>query len=132
MASQLYPFGKQALLTAQVNMISDVIRAALIDTGTYTFNTAHQFFSSASGVVGTPTQLAGVTVNSPNPGVIDAADLTFLAVSGASIEALIIYKDTGNPATAPLIAFIDGMTVVPQGGDIQIVWDNGPFRIFSL
>ena len=35
-----------------------------------------------------------------------------------------IYKDTGNAATSPLIAYIDLTTpVTPNGGDINITWN---------
>jgi hypothetical protein len=44
-------------------------------------------------------------------GAADASDCTFSAVSGASIEAIVIYKDTGTESTSPLIAIIDTATV---------------------
>ena len=37
----------------------------------------------------------------------NAARISYPAVSGNESEALIIYKDTGDPATSPLIALID-------------------------
>jgi hypothetical protein len=67
-------------------------------------------------------------------GVFDAADVTFTAVTGASIEALIIWIDTGSNATSPLVAYIDtsvtGLPVTPNGGDISITWNVS--GIFSL
>jgi hypothetical protein len=105
---------------------------ALVDTGTYTFSQTHEFYSSVSGVVGTPQTLASKTTTS---GVADAADVTFTAVTGASAEALIIYKDTGSTATSPLIAYIDtatGLPVTPNSGDINIIWDSGANKIFKL
>lgn len=68
-------------------------------------------------------------------GVADAADVVFSSVSGASCEALVIYKDTGAAGTSPLIAYIDtatGLPVTPNGGDITCVWDNGSNKIFKL
>lgn len=69
-------------------------------------------------------------------GVFDAADSTFtsVAVSGSkTVQALVVYKDTGSAATSPLIAYIDGFTAVtPSGGNITVTWDNGASKIFAL
>ena len=46
-----------------------------------------------------------------------------------------LYKDTGVSGTSPLLALIDTITGFPlatNGGDIQIVWDSGAYKIFSL
>lgn len=113
----------------------DTIKAVLVDTGAYTVNTAtHQYLSDiASGArIATSAALAGKTVTA---GVADANDVTFTAVTGASCEALVLYKDTGSAATSPLIAYIDtatGLPVTPNGGDISCVFDSGANRIFKL
>lgn len=132
MANLLYPKYKEVLLGAGVNLTSLTIKAALIDTGTYTYSSAHQWYSSVSGVVGTPVTLASKTVTD---GVFDAADITFTAVSGATVEAIILYNDTGVAGTSHLIAYIDsatGLPVTPNGGDINIVWSSGASKIFAL
>lgn len=86
----------------------------------------------SASVIGTPQTLTSPTVAS---GVADAADVTYTSVSGASIEAIIIYKDTGTQSTSRLIAYIDsatGLPLTPNGGDITVQWDNGANRIFKL
>ena len=68
-------------------------------------------------------------------GVADAADTTFTSVSGDTVEAIVLYKDTGDAATSPLIAYIDtatGLPLTPNGGDVTITWDNGANKIFKL
>lgn len=130
MANVLYPIGKKALLDADIDLLVDTIKVALVDTGTYTYNAAHDFYNDVSGVVGTPATLASKTTTS---GTFDAADTTFSAVSGSTVEALIIYKDTGTPSTSPLIAYIDtgtNLPVTPNGGDITISWNAS--GIFSI
>lgn len=131
MSNQLYPKYKEALLQAGVNLSTGAVKAALIDTGTYTYSTAHQFFSSVSGVVGTPVALASKTFAA---GVFDAADPTFTAVTGVTAEALIFYVDTGTPATSALLAYFDsGVTnlpVTPNGGDINLLFNAS--GIFAL
>jgi hypothetical protein len=44
--------------------------------------------------------------------VADAADVTFTAVSGASVEAIGIIRDTGVDATSELVAIITGKQIV--------------------
>lgn len=130
MASALYPIGKKAILDGDIDFLADTIKVALVDTGTYTYSAAHDFYNDVSGVVGTPGTLASKTTTG---GTFDAADLTFTAVSGSSVEALIVYKDTGSAATSPLIAYIDtgtGLPVTPNGGDITITWSGS--GIFSI
>jgi hypothetical protein len=98
MTTKLYPKYKESCLSQNpsVDMDTDTIKAALVDTGTYTYSDAHQYYSSVSGVVGTPQTLGSKTVTN---GVFDAADVTFTAVTGNSAEAIVIYKDTGTEAT---------------------------------
>lgn len=131
MASGLYTKGKEALLNGTINLESDTIKVAMVDTGTYTVDLAnHDFYNDVSGVVGTPQTLGSKTFTN---GVFDAADVTFTAVTGNSVEALVIYKDTGSSATSSLLVYIDSGTnlpVTPNGGDITIQWNAS--GIFSL
>lgn len=129
MASALYPSFKALLLGGDIDLANDTIKAALIDTGTYTYSSAHDFYNDLSGVVGTPGTLASKSITS---GVFDAADQVYSSVSGASVEAVVLYKDTGNTATSDLIAYIDGISVTPNGGNITVAWDNGSSKIFAL
>jgi hypothetical protein len=116
-----------------IDFDNDTIKVALV-TSAYTPNASHQFFSSVTGVVGTPQTLTSPTVAA---GVFDANDVTFTAVPGGStVVGLVLYKDTGSAATSPLIAFIDsvasGLPVATNGGDIVISWDNGANKILKI
>lgn len=127
MAAAFYPTGLKAILDADIDLLADTIKCALIDTGTYTYSSAHDFYNDVSGVVGTPGTLDNKTTTG---GVFDADDELFTSVSGNSIEAVIIYKDTGNPATSPLIAYIDGLSLTPNGGNITAQFNaSGIFAI---
>lgn len=133
MANAIYPKAKEQMLQGGINLSTSTVRVALVDLGTYTYSAAHEFLSSVSGVVGTAQVLNSKTfVN----GVFDAADVTFPATTGATAEAIIIYIDTGSAATSRLILFQDvgvtGLPVTPNGGDINLVFDNGANRIFAL
>ena len=135
MANALYPKAKESLLSGDLDLPSDTIKAQLIDTGNYTYSTAHDFFDDvgSSAKIGTAGTLGSKPVTS---GVFDAADITYSSVTGATVEAIIIYKDTGNAATSNLIAYIDtassGLPVTPNGGDITVTWDSGGNKIFAL
>lgn len=127
MASAFYPTGLKALLDADIDLLADTIKIALVDTGTYTYSSAHDFFNDVSGVVGTPGTLDSKTTTG---GVFDAADEVFTSVSGASIEAVIIYKDTGVSSTSPLICYLDGLSLTPNGGNITCQFNaSGIFAI---
>jgi hypothetical protein len=125
MANAIYPKWKEAIIQASSNSsLGGTVKAALVDTGTYTYSAAHEFLSSLSGQVGTDQTLGTKTfVN----GTFDAANSTWTAVSGATVEAIVIYIDTGVAGTSRLVAFLDtgysGLPVTPNGGDITVTWD---------
>ena len=135
MANALYSKCKESFLSQNpsIDMDTDTINVALIDTGTYTFSAAHDFWDDVvAGLVGSVQTLGSKTVTN---GVFDAADTTFTSVSGATVEALVIYKSTGVNSTSPVIAYIDtgtGFPVTPNGGNIVVTWDSGANKIFAL
>src|SRR5215831_8082486 len=129
--STLYPNAKQGMLQGGMfNLLTDNIRCALIDSGAYTYADAHLYWSTIPGpaIVGTPTLLANKSITN---GVFDADDVLYQSLTGPSIEAVILYKDTGVAGTSPLLAYLDGISILPQGNDLVVVWDQGPYRIFS-
>ena len=133
----LYPKWKEALLQASANSaLTGTVKAALIDTGTYTYSDAHQYLSDLSGIVGTAAPVAGMTTKTYANGVFNADGVTFSAVSGVSVEALVIYIDTGVAGTSRLVAYLDtgvtGLPVTPNGGDLIVTWDTGASKIFAL
>lgn len=133
MANALYGKGREAFLNKDIDMIDDNIKCVLVDTGTYSVSIdAHDFHNDLSGIVATSGNLASKT---SALGVFDAADVTFSSVSGATVEAIVIYRDSGSSASSELIAYIDtgtGLPVTPNGGDITVAWDNGANKIFKL
>ena len=134
MANAIYPKYKETILGAatNTNLLTGTVKVALVDTGVYTYSAAHQFLTSLTGTVGT-AQTIGAT-KSVTDGVFDGGDVTFSLVSGNTVEALVIYVDTGSAATSPLVAYIDtgvtGLPVTPNGGDISITWNAS--GIFAL
>lgn len=133
MANAIYPKAKEGWLdlTAGYDVDDLVVKVALVDLGTYTYNAAHDFFDDITGVVGTPQTIANTTVVN---GLFDGDNVTFVAVSGVSVEALVYFIDSGVASTSPLIMYIDtgqtGLPVTPNGGDITITFDAA--GIFQL
>ena len=133
MANAIYPLYKQALLAGDTNisLTATNVRVALVDTGVYTYSAAHQFLTSLTGVVGTAQLITTKTVVN---GLFDGDNVTYTGVTGNSVEALVIYIDTGVAATSRLVAYIDtsvtGLPVTPNGGDITITWNaSGIFQL---
>lgn len=135
MANAKYDKGREKFCTGNIDWMSDTIKAVMIDVAAYTVNiSAHEFLSSVpSGArVGTPVALTNKSVTA---GACNADPTVFSTVSGPSIEAVIIYKDTGDEATSPLLAYMDtgtGLPITPNSGDITLTWDTGANKIFRM
>lgn len=138
MANAIYPEYKEDLLAGtagrniNVDDATDGPFCALVDTGTYTYSSAHEFYSSLSGVVGTDQRIATPTVAN---GTFDGDNLTYTSVTGASVEALVIYRhNAGANTTWPLVCYIDtsvtGLPVTPNSGNITVTWNAS--GIFTL
>lgn len=125
MPSTIYPKYKEAVLSAASNtsMVSEDVRVALVDTDTYTFSNADQYYSDLSGVVADSEILASKSVTN---GVFDADSAVVISASGSEAEALVVYIDTGNANTSRVVTYIDsgvtGIPVSPNGGNINIDW----------
>jgi hypothetical protein len=137
MTNAIYPKYKQSLLAGDANTAltgsgATGLFVALVDTGTYTYSAAHQFYSDLSGIVGTDQEITAPTLTG---GVVDGGDVTFPSVSGASAEAFVLYrKNAGANTTWRLVAYIDtgqtGLPVTPNGGNIVVTWNAA--GIFAL
>lgn len=107
------------------DMDTDNIKAILVDHGVTTPNLAtHQDHADLSGAVVTGGTSGNMTTPAfPSAGAIDFADFTFTSVSGASVESINFYKDSGTSATSPLIVYYDtatGLPLTPNGGDVNV------------
>ena len=64
--------------------------------------------------------------------VFDADDISFPCICGNDITGILIYQDCKKHH---LIAFIDkafSLPVIPNGGNIDVTWDNGTNKIFDM
>lgn len=135
MANSRYAKGRQAMLEGSIHWLTDDFKVVLIDTAQYTVDIATDDFL-ADIPVGARIATSGNLANKTSTdGVADADDITITGVPATSIEAFVIYKDTGSAATSPLIAYFDTVTGFPvtiTGGEVQIRWDGGANKIFGI
>ena len=134
MANALYPKFKENVMKKLIDLTTDTVKAVLVDTGVYTYSATHANVGSLAGAtVGTAQTIGTISVTD---GIVDGADVTYTAVTGNSVEAIVIYVDSGVEATSYLVAYIDtdvtGLPVTPNGGDIALTWDSGANKIFKL
>jgi hypothetical protein len=138
-ANALYDKARNGFLRGDISWKSggNTFRAYLVDiqggTG-YTVDLAADEFLSHIPA-GALVSYIALAPADPTGGVADAPDVTFLAVTGAVCEAIVIVKWVTQASDSPLIAYIDtatGLPVTPNGGDIAITWDSGANKIFKL
>lgn len=136
MANVLYTKAKQKFLEGEIDLIDNTINASLVDTGLYTVNlSTDDFRDDINNDAVIATQPLGT--KSVTDGVFNAANSVFpnVPATANTIEAVVIWKDTGTPGTSPLIAYIDsatGLPVTPNDGNITLIWDSGASKIFRL
>jgi hypothetical protein len=127
MANKLYPKSKKQFLQAGIDLASLNVRAILVDAGAYTYDDAHDFLDDIPS--GARIAVSGNLSNKAfgDNGSFDSDDPTFTGVSGASIEAIVLYVHTGTDSTSRLIMYQDtgvtGLPLTPDGSDVQITVD---------
>lgn len=135
MSTFLSDKARERFLGGSLDWDGDTVKAVLVDKAAYTPAPAVDEFLSAIPAgerVAISPALTGKTITA---GVADVEDVTFPAANGDSVEAIVLFKYTGDPPTSPLIAFIDdavGLPFTPSGSDVTVRWSDGPNRIFNL
>lgn len=125
MAAHVYPEGLRAIMDGTVDLDTADIRAMLVDA-TYTYNVAHDFLDDvvAGNRVGTAQALASkAIITNGNSRALDAADTTWVGLTGDAVVAVILYVHNASDAAARLIAFIDGIAILPDGSDVTLRWN---------
>jgi hypothetical protein len=135
MANFLFPSAKTLMLTGAFNWLTDPISVILVASGQYTPSINHTTLLDvpASARVAVSGILTGRTVVG---NVVDADDYLFSFVSGPACQGVLVTVNTGNDATSPLICWLDdaviGIPYNPVNAPVQIVWSDGPYKIFAL
>lgn len=125
----------EGLLDRTVDLTGDVRVALLRSTAAPDLDVDAVLTDLGAGViVGRSAPLTGKTYTA---GSFDADDTSLTASAAAPCASLVLYQHTGDDSTARLIALIDdpavGLPFTPAAGQVvDITWDNGPQRIFTL
>lgn len=148
MANGLYGPGREGFLAGEIDADTAVLKFLLVRltaAGAPVFTSTQKFVSDLTAthtIAATSPALSGKTVTN---GTLDATDLApaFTAVAAnAQNHVLVLIQSSAVggggdvAATAQrLIAWFDTGTnipIVPNGGDVNITFDNGTNRIFTL
>ncbi|MBM4407826.1 MAG: hypothetical protein FJ038_04300 [Chloroflexi bacterium] len=116
-----------------IDLNTDTIKLALLDqtdAGTITASTVDYDDVDTPTVLSTVT--CAVTVSGATASSVGA---TFTSVTGDVADYLTAYKDSGSPATSPLIITWDsattGLPVTPNGGNIAVTFTGNTFATLA-
>lgn len=138
MADTAYIHFKQELLSASYDLSSLAVKLMLVNIagGHYVPNFSTDQFLSAIASGDRIASTAALTSVSITNGIFNAANTVFSSVpAGPAAGAFVIYVDTGNPATSPLLWYMDsysGLPVTPNGADINVSFPTGTNKIFAI
>lgn len=124
---------KKHIMNGGIDLDTDTVKVMLLTNSHTQDQDAHEFIDdvSANEVSGTGytaggQALAGKAVtqdNTDNEGVFDANDLTW-STSTITARYAAIYKDTGTPATSPIVCILDfGSDKSSSAGNFTIAWN---------
>lgn len=135
MSNALYPLYKKSLLEGanNVSLTTETVKVSLVDKEEILFSPSDQYYSDLNdlGIIATDTLTStAVDVN----GVFSANDASFTSVTGDTLEALLLWIDTGDANTSHLVAYLDtnvtGLPFTPDGSNTSITWNaSGIFQL---
>jgi hypothetical protein len=131
----LYDKGRQKFLEGGIAWLTDTVKAMIVDADDYTVDLTNHEFLSDVPAIGRVSISPALTGKSSIAGVAGCTNPTFASVTGDVCEACIVFKDTGVASTSPLILYISsatGLPIIPNGGNVVLVVDSGPNRLFKL
>jgi len=130
MANRLNPNAREAFAEALIDWKSDTIKIIAL-TSAYSYNAAHVFVSSLTGIVARSAAISG---KSDTGGILKGDAALFALLTGSTVAKLYIVQDTGNDATSRLLYFIDtasNLPTIPNGLDVTVQPDptTGYFQV---
>lgn len=121
--STMYVYGKQALLSGQLSLVSDTVNVSLLKSD-YTPAQTEQVWSDISAHLATASTatvaLANKAVTPDTTSgmcVFNADDVTFTGVND-TVGGVAVYESAGT-----LIAYFGFSPLTLSGGDLQISWN---------
>lgn len=139
-ASRLFDTAREGFLSGAIDWDTATIRVALVRS--YTYNPAHMSVSDITAAGGVVHASSGpLTSKTVTGGSADAEDTSITPIADPGAHSLLVYQSSAVGGGADVattaqrvIAWITGgsLPIVPGGGPVFIVWDNGPLKIFSI
>ena len=144
MASRVYSEARKQFAMGDIKWRAqggDTIKAFLLDELYQPSVSSHKYLSDISqeykygnnGLSDVASSLQ-LTLLDPEDGVCNAiSNLVFNKVTaGKRVKYLLLFKDTGDESTSPLICFSEMNLTTTNGGNLAINFDTGPNKIFKL
>ena len=132
-ANGLYSLGRGHFLDADIDWSVNNIKLVLVDEGADTPDQAlDEDLADRATAARIATSGNFATKTSTN-GTADATDITLVSVTGATVESLDIYYDSGVEGTSLMICNINtatGLPLTPNGGNVTVTWNAS--GIFTL
>ncbi|HDH51211.1 MAG TPA: hypothetical protein ENH31_00305 [Nitrospirae bacterium] len=132
MADVIYNSFKKKIMDGGIDLVNDTIKVMLVISAYVPDQDLHDFKDDITDeVVGTGytaggAALANKTVtqdNTDDEGVFNADDVTW-PDSTITARGAVVYKDTGTPATSPVLCYIDfGADKSSNAGNFVIQWN---------
>ena len=132
MADIIYNSFFKSIMNGTIDLDSDTIKVMLVTSSYTPDRDAHEFKDDVTNeVVGSGYTVGGMTLanatvtqdNTNDKGVFDADDVLW-STSTITARGAVVYKDTGTPATSPLIHYLDFTEdKVSSSGDFTISWN---------
>lgn len=140
MADVIYNAFKKNIANGTIDLDTDTIKVMLVTSAYTPDQDAHEFKSevtneiSGTGYVAGGQALSNKAVsqdNINNKSIFDADDVTWTA-STITARGAVLYKDTGNPATSPLICYMDfGSDRSSSNGDFTLQFNTAGILNFN-
>jgi hypothetical protein len=142
MASTFYTYGLLVtrLLSGDIDFSNDTIKIMMTTSSYSPDQDTHDYKDDVTNEVsGTGYTAGGATLSNKSVGYtagtnvtkVDADDVTWSSSTITNARIAVIYKDTGNAATSPLIGYTDfGANKSSDNGDFTITFDSD--GIFTL
>jgi len=131
-SSSQYTKGLKKIVEGNISLLNDDLRFMVIDGEQYTPHVDnHEFLSNIplGARVASSSFLTGKTFGVDTDTLDDIPEIFFTcsnaSISGSagiSVEAVVLYKDTGDPSTSPLISYFNGqnISILLDGGTVDI------------
>jgi len=136
MANFVYGKAKESMLSGELDLVTNGVKVAFIETSLYTPNQNQDELLSDIPDEAKKYRSSALSNVSNTLGVLDADDIT-ITYNGTPFSAIVFYEYGTSDSDSRLIAFIDDSEGLPFTGtteaiDIALQWNNSSTKIISL